>query len=531
MSESTASPPTPPAEPPVAPPVAPAAELPIAPPAEPPVAPPLTEVSDGWRHVHRATPLLRGGVFILALIGALAANLRDRLIALFVPGAEGEFEDDLISYLLNFGAAVLLTVGIAVLVLIIVAFYLSWRMRTYRVTADLVEERSGIIFRQHRQARLDRIQSIDVVRPTIARLFGLGRVKFVGAGQAALELAYLPLAQAEALRMEVLQRASGAGAGDDPEDLSEAKIALDLEHGLDRAAEPSLLRVPNGRIVAAALLNLPFLILMVVGISFLLYLILVLENVRGWLPLTFVPALIAAVGFVGSRILSQANYHVVTSGQALRLSSGLLTRRSETLPPGRAHAIRVQQPLLWRRFGWWSVEITRANQLQRSSGGQSQVSLPPVLPVGSREDAIRMVQLLLPELAGADAALLDGLLGEGGGGYVASPKRMRIRRWFGLHRSGIRVDRTAVWIRSGALRRRLTLVPLARIQSVGLKDGPVLRRQHGAHLAVHIVPGPIVPRMRALDAQDAEQMLLQLRAASIHGIAIDRSHRWQEQRS
>ena len=70
---------------------------------------------------------------------------------------------------------------------------------------------TGFLFKQQRQARLDRVQAIDIVQPLLARIFGLAELKFevADAGESAVRLAYLPLDQARQLRATILARAAG----------------------------------------------------------------------------------------------------------------------------------------------------------------------------------------------------------------------------------------------------------------------------------------------------------------------------------
>src|SRR4051795_11340243 len=43
-------------------------------------------LSDGeWHRLHPLTPLLRGGLFLIVIIGVVISNLRDRLLYLFLP--------------------------------------------------------------------------------------------------------------------------------------------------------------------------------------------------------------------------------------------------------------------------------------------------------------------------------------------------------------------------------------------------------------------------------------------------------------
>ena len=45
--------------------------------------------------------------------------------------------------------------------LLVAGFFLSWWFTRYQVTDDHVRVNSGVLFRQHRQARLDRVQATD----------------------------------------------------------------------------------------------------------------------------------------------------------------------------------------------------------------------------------------------------------------------------------------------------------------------------------------------------------------------------------
>ncbi len=76
------------------------------------------------------------------------------------------------------GLAWLLMAGGAVLLLVALSFFLSWRFTKYQVTGQHVNVNSGVVFRRQRQARIDRVQAIDIVQPLLARIFGLAELKF-----------------------------------------------------------------------------------------------------------------------------------------------------------------------------------------------------------------------------------------------------------------------------------------------------------------------------------------------------------------
>ena len=108
-------------------------------------------------------------------------------------------------------------------------FYLSWRFHTFRITGDDVEVRSGVLFRTHRRAPLDRVQGVNLTRPMFARLVGMAKLEVVGAGlDSNVKLEYLSTSNAEAVRTDILRLASGRR-------LAEARAdAATREH--DRAA-------------------------------------------------------------------------------------------------------------------------------------------------------------------------------------------------------------------------------------------------------------------------------------------------------
>ena len=89
-------------------------------------------------------------------------------------------------------------------------------MHSFRVTDDLVEVRSGLLFRTHRRARLDRVQGVTITRSLLPRIFGAAKLDVAVAGNDGnVQLAYLGSASADALRREILQLASGLRAARD----------------------------------------------------------------------------------------------------------------------------------------------------------------------------------------------------------------------------------------------------------------------------------------------------------------------------
>ena len=197
-------------------------QAPPTPPEQAPSTSPVvgSHLADGeWHRLHPATPLLRGGIVFVAILGILIVNLRDVVIEI-VFGVPDEWSEDFnpFVYVLEHDYLGLVLLGLVVgLALIIFAFWLSWRMHTFRITDELVEVRSGILFRTHRRGRLDRIQGINIVRPLLARLVGAAKLEISVAGQDAnIPLAYLSSSAADELRREILVLASGSRVQPEP---------------------------------------------------------------------------------------------------------------------------------------------------------------------------------------------------------------------------------------------------------------------------------------------------------------------------
>ena len=216
----------------------------------------------------------------------------------------------------------------------------------------------------------------------------------------------------------------------------------------------------------------------------------------------------------------------------MRITYGLLTTVTETLPPGRIFAVEVSQSLLWRPFGWWTIKINRmsgksAAQQSSSSGQQFNV----VLPVGKRADVERVLSLVLPDVpAESIPALWDqGVVGPTDADpYRTMPRRAWWRRPFSWKRHGYTVTSDGLLLRRGIVWRKLAVFPLARLQGVSLSQGPIDRAQGVSGAQVHTVPGPITGLLSGLERADALALLNEVSVAAAEAASRDHTHRWSE---
>ncbi|MDQ4137220.1 MAG: PH domain-containing protein, partial [Actinomycetota bacterium] len=492
--------------------------------------------------LHPATPVLRGGLGLIALIGVIIANLRERLLGFFVDDPGFEPEGDPIDFVVEEGlVGIALLVVLVVLALSVLGFYLSWRFHTFRVTQEVVEVRSGIVFRTNRKARLDRVQGINISRPFFARLFGTAKLEITQAGQDAnVQLSYLATGQADDLRREILRLASGAVeqsvAAADVAGLPEEARRNVLEQRVSELLAPeldpklatgeSVVKINPGRLAGSILLSESTLIFVALIIASV-----VLVAVTGELVAIFgiFPALLGLGGYLVSRFTKSLRYSIASTPDGVRVGFGLLSTSNDTLPPGRIHSVSISQSILWRPAGWWQIKVNRAS---RSANSSQQQQRSVILPVGDLDEAMRVLELLLPGLERMDL-LREGLVSRGGqgDGFVNSPRRAVWLRWFSWRRNGFAILPDSVVLRRGAIWRELVLVPLPRLQSVAISQGPLVRALDLAAVHVHTVAGPISGRLGAVDRTAALGFLSEVATAAIESAQSDTSHRWRSRES
>jgi putative membrane protein len=507
-------------------------------------------LADGeWHRLHPATPLLRGGFAFVAIIGFLIANLRERIVDFVVGGRPGYARNgDPLDIVVKQGLIPLAALGVLVVLLVIVGiFWLSWRVHTFRITDELVEVRSGILFRTNRRGRLDRIQGINVGRPLFARLFGAARLDINVAGHDAnVQLAYLSGRNADALRQVILAMASGTteaeirdAAATAPEHdgtlagmvSQRAREFIAPERNPQLAEPESVVTVHTGRLLAATALH---------DRTVIFVLLLIAAGILATLAHAFfvlfgiVPILFGVGSQIVRRFSRSLRYSIAATPDGVRVGYGLLSMTNETLPPGRIHSVEVLQPLLWRAAGWWEIRINLAAHSDRQEGGRRTHT---ILPVGTRDEVYRVLTLVFPDIADNSAdeqsrPLLEAGLGAArpGDGFTGSPRRAAVFRLFAWRRNGFALRPAIVLLRRGIVWRQLVLVPTARMQSVSLHQGPLLRMLRLADIHVHTVAGPIRATLDDLDAEVAAGFFRDVAASGIAAAQADRSHRWSSDR-
>lgn len=528
-----------------------------------------SSLADGeWHRLHPLTPLFKGGLALIVVAGIVIANMRDRVIGwlvnLFAPG---ELEDDAVDYaaadplnwvLENNLILLALLAVLALVVVLIAVFWFVWRFQQFRITGDHVEVRKGMIFRSHRRAPLDRVQGVNLTRPFPARIIGLAKLEVVGAGNDAnVPLEYLATARAESVRADILRLASGAraareqartgapaSAGTRSEFVGSVNAGVSgLIEGVDLAdvAPESVVKIPTGRLIGSQLIYAVvwlvfFGLIFVVAMSgILIGVVADGEAEIGVITLGAglgmgIPLLLASIAITWAQISKSLRYSIAPTPDGVRITYGLLTTVTETIPPGRIFAVEVSQSVLWRPFGWWTIKINRMSgksAAQQQSGNAQQFNV--VLPVGKRADVERVLGLILPDVPAADIPLVweHGILGPvPGDPYKTIPSRARWRRPLSWKRHGYALTEFGVLLRRGIMWRKLAVFPLARLQGVSISQGPIDRMQRVSAGQVHSILGPISGGLSGLERDDAIALLDGVSRAAALAASRDQTHRW-----
>ena len=424
-----------------------------------------------WRRLHPLSPLLRAGRFVVVATALLADDVAAR--ADLSPGWAGLF-------LL---AALVAGAG---------AGWWVWSATGYRVTDEEVELRTGVLFRRHRRLPLARLETVDLARPLIARLFGLTQVRLeaVSQGESEVRLSYVDESTALALRDELRDHLKPSpAAGVEPE-------------GVEAAPPPQGIRVPTAELLAASVLGR----IVVVWPALLAAAVVLLVAIGPSAGLAFAIAVGLPVGIlpliVGLAEVERLYGFTLTEGsRGFDIRRGLLNEMSQAVPVDRVQAVAVIEPLLWRRFGRVRLVVDIAGYRGGSNEDRDRTAvLLPIAPASLVADVLRRVQ---PDLHLDDRS------------NIPAPAAARWRAPVRWRSYSVAWDGTHAVTRRGLLRRRTDIVPHRKVQSLRVTQGPWQRALGLATLHLDTAGTRIRARALHRSRDDAERLAWESRQAAL----------------
>lgn len=452
--------------------------------------------------------------------------------------------------------------GLGLLAFVAVGVFLYWTRFSFRVTESDIRIDSGIISRRHRSIPFDRIQDVDITQGLLARMLGLAALKFEtgGASGPNTEEAVIPAITSErAHQIRKLVR-SRRGA------IAPAAVAAD-------EGRPPVYAMDLRRLLLSGTFNFSLAVFAgLFGVTQTFGDVLGFDplNRRFWISIfsadhpiaQFLLAHQAASALVGllllvlvgiltglvRTIVRDFGFRLDRTAVGLRRRRGLLTRTDVTVPARRVQAVIIATGPVRDRFGWRELKL---QSLARDEGGGDHVVAPladdpevsdvlrdiawqPVADdlswqrispsyVGALAFALAPVALILGAIVGVLTFVPVGLdptvpprVSE-----AFTPMRWSasimltvvvvaiLTRWLAWRRTAYAIDGERLLMRSGWWRRRLTILPKAKIQSIDLTENLVTRLfgtstltfgVAGGGMGGHIIPA--IPRRTARALRD-----------------------------
>lgn len=410
-----------------------------------------------WQRLHPLSPVVRVGRGLLGVVLVVVLQIRSAAAAASI------------SHLIVLAVAA--TAGVV-----------AWLVTRWRVADGALQVETGLLRRSSQRYPLEQIQSVDVVRPGLARMLGMAelRLRMAGNTQAAGRLAYLPTGRADTLRAELLALAHG------------------VDQGAPAPSERLLFQVDAGSLLASVVLSGPVLTAGLVLAAAVVAALAAPSLAPAGLP-ELLPAGLAAATVVLRRVNGEWNTTVAEAPDGLRVRAGLVETSAETIPRGRVQALRLVQPVSWRPFGWWRLQVDVAG---RATGGRQDRSASlasrALLPVATIAEVADMVDRVLP-----------GVPAE----RYRPPRRARWKsplRYANLAWAG-NADHAVTT--SGRLRRVTDWVPLDKVQSIRRVEGPLQRRLHLANVHLDTAGRNVRAVLRDRDAGEADELVATLPGA------------------
>ncbi len=198
---------------------------------------------------HPLTPFIRGWLVLVAVVvgfGPRLVNPDER---------EG---------LASLGLVWILVGVLVICLLAAAAGFVSWRFTRFVIDDEELRIETGVLFKTSRKVAFERIQSVDIIQPFAARLFGLGELRIeAGAGDSGLRLRYLSRTKAARLRDYLLARAHGSTARlADSDDTLSPDVLFDAG-----VADRTLVTVTPQALVGSFLTSTEFLIPLLITVA------------------------------------------------------------------------------------------------------------------------------------------------------------------------------------------------------------------------------------------------------------------------
>ncbi len=417
--------------------------------------------------------------------------------------------------------------------------------------------RKGFLFRSLRTIPINRIQNVDLVQNPLHRLLGVAEVRVETASGTETEarLRVLSIRQVVALRREIFREQDvtspeNAGISSHGENLITESTSTHLRDVDGR----TLVTIPMERLLRAGLASDRGMLL--IGVVVGLFWQLDLENqvdLRGLLR--FIPqfdgtvwnTFIWTAAILGVLLLLRIlgvfwyllrfyDYRLSRFGEDLRVSCGLFTRVSATIPRNRIQFISIHRTFLMKWMGLAAVRIETAGsgggQAENASSTVSRRWFVPVIPEQMLPELLSelrsgltldehqlawqplatnaLSRMIRMSVVGSLILGVAGYFAIHAWGWIAGLVAMPLLAWWSRKKSkAMRYCRTddKIVYRNGVLHRKTSMTFFDKVQTARFEQSPFDRRWNQGRLVVDTAaagPAEHVISVRFLDAEFAK---------------------------
>lgn len=368
--------------------------------------------------------------------------------------------------------------GLAVIAVIALGVgLLQWRTTTFVVDDEFRIERR-LISRTTTRIDFTKVQSVDIHRPIAARILGLSEVRIDVGGQSSQSLRFLRRERADSLRDHLLAR-----MGQSQPDATEETGAAEAPSPTPETAEVAY-KATSGNIILGAVLSLG-----VTGIVIAAVIVAVTLIFSDTIPFVVLIAVLGIFWQVPRQLLMNWGFTIKRVPQGLRIQRGALTKVQMTLRPDRVQAIGIEQTLLMRLVGLHTIRLT---VLGNNLLGDDSDNIDVLMPFGKWDEARYVLGLVWPAVDPARFV------------WQAQSPRGRRLSWFARHEFTVTDDVLAV--RHRLLDQSIRIVPHARVQGLGLSQGPLQRMFGLGRVSAHTIDGPVQVSAYHLDVPVARRL-------------------------
>jgi putative membrane protein len=442
--------------------------------------------------------------------------------------------------------------------------WIGWLRFRYHVGEHDVRIESGVLSRNARSIPFERIQDVSIEQKPLARIMGLGEVKFeTGGGEGEdAKLSFVSLEEADRLREVVRARKAG-------------RVEAEAIDANDEADMPPIFAMDGKRVFVFGLYSFSLVIFAILGgiaqqFDFLLPYD--LWDISHWIGVAeergvsvddlngigWTARLILAVGALGSLIfiglltgvirttLREHGFRLDRTAKGFRRRRGLLTLTDAVMPAHRVQAAVIQTGPIRKRRGWHSLKFV---SLAQDSKEESNFVAAPFATLGEIWPIAQAAMIKAPEaevrfrkgrlawwlirwvgivpgvaIGVAAMMIFAGAPFRQAGLMLVMPLFLGFLWWLEWRKYGDHVDGTQLYIREGWWRQRLTIAPQLKVQTVEIAQGPIAKRQGLASLNFGIAGGTLEMVALPLETARAIRDSVMETVVAVDYSAINRSH-------